>query len=313
MSLRKIRYLINTFLVLNNAWYKDFFQNCLKFWKRFDFDLDVVNLGSNSAFYGFDYKELPIKGANWAMQPQSFPQDLAILKNYFSYLGHRAIILIALCPYSSCYKSYTDSELIKYYTVLHPGVIENFNQNEQERAYCLKEHPWKYAFMPMLKGLFVSVKIHLKTVLYGDITEKQRMNDLQLEADAKKWIEGWKNQFGIDDMNAFELPIHLKEGRKMRVKVLKEMLEFCKEHDFRPYIVLPPMTKWLSEKFSPVFRKNYIYSFLEECGVEKKQFLNYLDDSELSDKNLYFNSFFLNKKGAKMFTHRVLADLGAGV
>lgn len=247
------------------------------------------------------------------MQPQSFPQDLAILKNYFSYLGHSAIILIALCPFSSCYKSYTDTDLIKYYTILHPGLIENFNQDEQDKAYHLKENHWKYDFVSVLKGLFVSVKRCLKIVLSGDNTEKQRMNDLQLEADAKKWIEGWKKQFRIDDMNVNELPEHLIKGREKRVAVLKEMLEFCKEHDFRPYIVLPPVTKWLSEKFSPVFRKNYIYSFLEECGVEKEQFLNYLDDSELSDKDLYFNSFFLNKKGAKIFTHRVLADLGVRV
>lgn len=91
----------NMSLNLMSPWYQQKFQDCQKFWKGVTEGLEIVNLGSNSAFYGFDYSNLPIKAANWAMRPQSFPQDLAILKTYYRYLRPRAIILIALCPYSS--------------------------------------------------------------------------------------------------------------------------------------------------------------------------------------------------------------------
>ena len=41
------------------------------------------------------------------------------------------------------------------------------------------------------------------------------------------------------------------------------------------------------------------------------EMLDYTADLSLMDKSLYFNSFFLNAKGRKMFTRRVVADLFA--
>ena len=38
-------------------------------------------------------------------------------------------------------------------------------------------------------------------------------------------------------------------------------------------------------------------------------FLNYLDDAEFLDNDLYRNAFFLNDNGASKFTKRVVRDL----
>lgn len=306
---RRLKNLLKTVLISGNPWYQYKYQDCSKFWQRFPFNLEVVNLGSSSAFYGFYYSNLPVKAANWAMRPQSFPQDLAILKTYCSYLRPRAIILIALCPYSSCFKNYKDIELEKYYTVLHPGIFENFSMEKCEAVFRIKNSPYRYAARQMLlNGFKMFIVRLLRRHIPAELLDKQPMNAVQLEADSKHWIDGWKKQFNITDMDAF-LPEHIVEGRKKRIVVLKEMIAFCKEREFQPVIVLPPVTDYLSSKFSETFRNNYIYSFLEEAGVLDIPFLNYLDDKRFKDPTLYFNSFFLNRTGAGLFSKVVLEDI----
>lgn len=296
-------------ILQSNDWYQSKFRDCYKFWERFPFNLDVVNLGSNTAFYGFDYTSFPVKGANWAMRPQSFPQDFAILKTYYSYLRPRAIILIALGPYSSCYKNYKDLELEKYYTILHPGTFEGFSLQRCSEIYELKRHPFVKAPYKMTYGTIRQIgKLICKRTDPAKIM-KQKLDTQGLEQDALKWINGWQQQFGIEDMNA-PLPAHIVAGRQKRVSILREIIQFCKERDLRPFIVLPPVTKYLSEKFSDIFRRNYIYTFLQEAGIEDNMFLDYLDNIPLSDEKLYFNSFFLNRRGSRVFTERVLHDVG---
>lgn len=310
---RKVGETIKWCLIYKNPWYQYKFQDCFKFWQRFPFNLEVVNLGSNSAFYGFDYSNLPLKAANWAMRPQSFPQDLAILKTYCSYLRPRAIIFIALCPYSSCYKNYKDIELEKYYTILHPGVFEKFSMEKCEAAFRIKSNPYRYATKQMLlSGFKMFAGRLLRRHIPTELMDKQPMTATQLEADSKRWIDGWKKQFNITDMDALQ-PEHIVEGRKKRIAVLKEMIAFCKEREYQPVIILPPVTEYLSSKFSETFRKNYIYSFLEEAEVSDIPFLNYLDDEQFKDISLYFNSFFLNRTGAGLFTKTVLKDIKKSV
>ena len=258
--------------------------------------------------YGFRYDGLGVKAANWAMSPQSFNQDLAILKTYYSFLGPRGSVIVSLGPYSSCLKSYTDTEWLKYYTILHPGVMENFSLEQQEKAYHLKDHPFVYARKEMIHGFISYLKQKAKGQKELLTLDYQPMSHAEVEQNAQMFIEGWKRQFHIEDMDA-PLPAHIKEGRKQRVETLKEMHRFCQDRELRMFVVLPPVTKALSSKFSPTFRENYIYSFLRESGIDNDFFFNYFDDEELSKEELYVNSMFMNRQGAKLFTKQILLSL----
>lgn len=101
------------------------------------------------------------------------------------------------------------------------------------------------------------------------------MNLSELDKDAKRWIDGWKRQFGIED---FEAPL------------------------------TPPVTKHLGKYFTSKFQKLYIYDFLQQVDRDV-QTLDYSKDVELKEDDLYFNSFFLNARGRKLFTAKVLEDL----
>lgn len=299
---------LSRLFVENNQYYNQIFKDCSKFWNFHEFNLDIVNLGSNTALYGFDYSCTSLKGANWAMGPQSLNQDLAILKTYYSFIRPRGTVLVPLGPYSSCFKIYKDTEVLKYYTILHPGVIEDFSLEKQKEAYQLKQNPYKYAKKQMFKGLLKGIKRQILSSKLPENLSSQPLNDVQLKSDAKKFIEGWKKQFNIADMNA-PIPNHIKEGRKTRIATLKEIIQFCEDRELNYYLVIPPVPHFLSCYFTETFKHNYIYSFLEEANVKTERILDYLSDKEFQNKELYFNSFFLNKRGRKLFTQRILRDI----
>lgn len=64
----------------------------------------------------------------------------------------------------------------------------------------------------------------------------------ELDKDTKRWIDGWKRQFGIDD---FEAPLTPKNmsGREYRVRLMRQLVDFCAERGYKPVYVIPPVTK----------------------------------------------------------------------
>lgn len=296
-------------LYYSNPCYKSIFGYSYKFWEGVASNLDVVNLGSNTGLYGFRYDGLPVKAANWALGPQSLNQDLMILKTYSSYIRPRGTVLVPLCPYSSCFKNYTGTEWLKYYTIVHPGVMEDFSLEQQKVAYSWKDHPFRVALRPMSRGCVQSIKQRLQGIEDGLDLDVQQFCGEALESDAQGFIDGWKRQFKIDDMEA-PLPVHIRAGRKKRVETLIELIRFCIDREFRVFVVLPPVTSALSKRLSSTFRENYIYSFARECGVTDDMILDYLDCPDFNDAALFVNSLFLNKRGGRLFTGRVLKDIG---
>lgn len=97
-----------------------FFRKSKRFRDAFDYlkfvdvipqNLEVVNLGSSSGKYAFDYNSLKIKGANWALAPQTLYYDFVLLKQFHSYLRPGARVLIPLCPFSGCIINFTDTKI----------------------------------------------------------------------------------------------------------------------------------------------------------------------------------------------------------
>lgn len=295
-----INALINKFLLTTNWYCEGFWKGTTKFWTINSCDYDVVNLGSNSGKYAFNYEQLPIKGMNWAIGPQSLIHDYNILKNYFSYLKEGAIVLIPICPFSCLITSYTKDSNLKYYPILHPATIMDFDESERTRAFRIKLSPFKE--MP-----YYCVKETMKEVLrtlYRIIKPRTQIN---FEKNADAWINLWKQQFEIKDLDAPMSNKH-KDERKERSLLLCEMVRFCKERGLRPYVVLPPVHLALASRLSSVFLQNYVYDFIYESIDDKALLLDYLSNSIFED-SCFQNSYFLNKKGACIFTEKVLNDL----
>lgn len=92
-----------------------------------------------------------------------------------------------------------------------------------------------------------------------------------------------------------------QRGREARKQVFLDIIRYCKSHDLKPIVVMPPVHPSLAAYFTTEFRERYIDSFIRDCLPSNVRYIDYLDKS-LSENKYYSNSFFLNEEGRKVFT-----------
>lgn len=279
----------------DNVWYRNHDER----------NFDVVNLGSSGGKWAFDYTDAGVKGMNWAQQPQTLLEDFNLLCHYHSILRKNGYVLITIMPFTGLNKSTGIRDAMKY--------LKIETQGKAIQPYMFKE-ACRYAQYPILFGK-PAIKALLKYILgreakptvHPSTLDSNPMNTEQLQQDAKRWMMGWKHQFSIED---FESPLteQNQRGREYRINLMRELIDFCLERSYQPVYVIPPVTEYLAKEFTPKFRQIYIYDYLKQVD-RNIPLLDYSEDREMMQKDLYFNSFFLNQQGTKLFTQRVLKDL----
>ena len=302
MSIKhKIASKINGAIRRTHWFNEELFPDCRKFWNYNTFNTDVINLGSTSGYYAFDYEGLPIKGGNFALRHNPLSGDQAILKNYFGYLNPKGShVIIPLCVFSSLAGSYDFME-DRFYTLIYPSSIPHFSYRRQQQIKAIVASPIRR--FP-LWSFYTELRAQLRGTGHSTLTEEQ------MKADAERWIKGWKHEFALSD---FSQPLSLinKDGVNDAAEILNDIISFCKERNIKPVIMIPPMYHTLAEKFDEKARQLFVYDLIEKIEDKTVPFHNYMDDSRFSrDSSLFMNSFFLNKKGAKKFTRIALTDIG---
>lgn len=280
----------------DNYWYREHEER----------NFDVVNLGSSSAKWAFCYEGLDVKAMNWAQQPQTLLEDFNLLRHYHSILRDGGYVLIIIMPFTGVNKQTGIRDAIKY--------LKLETQGEAIQPY-LSDKAGRYMTYPILFGRS-AISALLRYILRKEVKnnrfekwdrEDNPMSEEQLKADAKRWMAGWKAQFNIAD---FEAPLteENQRGREYRIKLMREVVDFCTERGYKPVYVIPPVTEYLAKEFTPQFSQIYIYDYLKQINRDVKS-LDYSKETSMMDKDNYQNSFFMNKKGAQAFTARVLKDL----
>ena len=279
----------------DNIWYR----------KHDERNFDLVNLGSSGGKWAFDYSAEDIKAMNWAQQPQTLLEDYNLLRNFHSILRTGGVVIITIMPFTSLNKSTNLMDALKYLKIGAQEPIEPY----------LYAKACRYAKYPILFKKS-AIKALIKYILHcesssgkdtKDMLMDNPMNIEQLETDALRWVNGWKLQFKI---NGFEdaLTEDNKRGREFRKNLMQQLIDFCVERNYQPVYVIPPVTKHLAKYYTKTFCETYIYGFLKEVDRDIP-LLDYSKNDEFCKDDMYFNSFFLNHRGRKMFTHRVIEDL----
>ena len=302
MSIKhKIASKINGAIRRTHWFNEELFPDCRKFWNYNTFNTDVINLGSTSGYYAFDYEGLPIKGGNFALRHNPLSGDQAILKNYFGYLNPKGShVIIPLCVFSSLAGSYDFME-DRFYTLIYPSSIPHFSYRRQQQIKAIAASPIRR--FP-LWSFYTELRAQLRGTGHSTLTEEQ------MKADAERWIKGWKHEFALSDFSQL-LSLFNKDGVNDAAEILNDIISFCKERKIKPVIMIPPMYHTLAEEFDEKARQLFVYDLIEKIEDKTVQFYNYMDDSRFSrDSPLSMNSFFLNKKGAKKFTRIALTDIG---
>lgn len=277
----------------DNIWYREHDER----------NFDLVNLGSSSARYAFDYSGEPVRAMNWSSGTQTLIDDYKLVQNFHSILKENGTVLITIMPFTSINKKTGLKDAFRFSRVLDSTLTD-----AQYRMRCriLEKLPVCFG-IPAIKAAvkkFIGKDIRK---MEGNDVEKNPMSDNQLEKDALRWINGWKTQFTIADLEQ-PLTEPNQEGRRIRIGVMRDLVDFLEERGYRPVWVIPPVSGYLRKYFTPGFTDIYIYSYLRQVD-RQIPVLDYLDSVEFQDKDLFFNSYFLNKKGARQFTHRVMSDL----
>ena len=268
-------------------------------------NFDVVAIGSSSAKYAFDWSATNAKGMNWGQAPQTLVNSSKLVKNFFSIVRKHGTFLITLCPFSSLHTEATVLETLKYLRLLNCELKSDMPHLAE--AQRLRSYPILFG-KPAIKAGIKHLLGRERTAVDVRMTlDHNPMSAEELGRDAENWMRGWARQFGISD---FEAPLtqENQEGRKVRIQVMRELVDFIVERGYRPVYVIPPVEPHLAIRFTPRFRELYFTNFLKEVNRPVK-LLDYTNDPEFGSADYYFNSFFLNKRGRELFTQRVWRDL----
>ena len=279
----------------DNVWYREHDER----------NFEVVNLGSSGGKWGFDWEAVGVKGMNWAQQPQTLIDDFRLLKNFHSILKKNGFVIITIMPFSGLNKTTGAMDTFKYLNTLYWDVIKDMPHLAQ--AQRLAAYPILFGKPAIKAGIKRLLKRERKVEDWRETLDHNPMSEVELAQDAENWMRGWAKQFGIANFEAPLTPAN-EAGRKIRVRVLQDLVDFCLERGYRPIYVIPPVETHLAAMFTPKFKDLYIKSFLDAVGRDIP-LLDYTDDMSLQSADLYFNSFFLNVKGRKIFTQRVWKDL----
>lgn len=293
-------WLINK-LFKNTNYYKNKFIDTDKF-KNIPKNLEIINLGSNQPKFAFDYTGLHVKGMNWAVGPQTLEYDFRILKNFHNHLQYNSKVLIAISPFQFLILNYKDDDINhKYYNCLDSSLIDNYSNITKRLHIDYPIFTAKKQILRILKDVKPDNRLELNS---------NPMNDNEIKNDALKWVDGWKKQFQISDLDNIILSDTNRVCIEKNVEILKEMIDFCLERKYEPILIIIPVTKALSSYFPNKFVEEQIINYILQSNQKNVRFLNYWKDKQFEAKEFYFNSFFMNKIGRKRFTKQVLKDLG---
>lgn len=287
-------------------WYNNvLFPDCSKFWNQKTFNLDVANLGSTSSVHAFNYEGIPLKCANWALGHNPLSGDEAILKNYLSYLNpNKSTVIISLCPFSGLAGSY-ECDDDRYYALLYPNSINSFNKHRKERVVHMKDRPLKYyPLYELLKDIARFLSSPFKR------NHSRPLSEEELEKDSQHWFNSWKKEFSI---NSFDNKLSLinRDAINDAIEIEKRLVLFCKERNITPVFVIPPVYHTLAVLFTKEIKCQLIESITAPLKKDNIRFVNFLEDSDFAyHSDLFTNSFFLNEKGASLFTNKLLREIG---
>lgn len=293
-------------LFIANAIYKrtnhfnNQFVDVRKYWDiaTFPNNLQVINLGSNHPKFGFDYSETGVQAMNCAVGPQTFEYDFAILRKITSHLAVGAHVLIPVCLLKFfLYRQKNRGTHTKYYTFLEKDSIVDYNKMEQ-----IKFLKFPLIFNPrLLRYVIRDVKKDTRLKL----TENPMKDAATLCKDADRWIDCWNREFDIT-LPTPNLSEENNSDIQQNIRILREMLEFCKIHNFKPIITILPVTDYLSSRFTDEFIQEHILRYINAANTIKAPVLNYLKDKRFTSSELYINSFFMNKKGRNLLTKEMI-------
>lgn len=275
--------------------------------------LQVVNTGSTPTYKSFDYVYWNIEGANLGFQSQTLYYDYETLKKYNNNIRKGAKIFIGVEEFKFFVDVYdNESADHKYYLWLDSNQILTY---DRKTAWLIKHAPVILhpefilkGIKRLAKGLLVAIKKHLnhdnnfghKSSIY---TEE---DDIMW---SKKYADSWNKEFGWE----CEQKITSKQAQVIAIneKRLSEMIDYCIESGWKPYLIVLPFSPNLTKLLSETILQDGLWKPLERISKEKKiPLLNYYYDKRFADYRLYSDALTFNEAGRRLFNRIIQEQIG---
>lgn len=273
----------------------------------------VINTGSTPSFKAFDYSLWNIKGFNLGFQPQPLFYDFETLKKYNERIAKGAKILIGIEGFKFFVDAYADEASDhKYYLWL---------DKEQIRTYG-KYKDWLIKHAPIVlhpKFVFNDIKHGIKRVLNKETRSAGTKKNCSIEkficteeSDirwAQRWAECWNKEFGWEKNQR----IRTEQAKTVAIneKRLSDMVDYCYEHEWEPYLVVPPFSPNLTKLLSEDLLLPGLWEPLERVSTRKGvPLLNFYCDKRFADYRLYADALTFNDRGRKLFNRVVQEKIG---
>lgn len=268
---------------------------------------DIVNLGSNSAHFGFFYDK--VKGQSWATGSQGQDMDFEILKYFHSYIKEGGTVLIPIMPFTAI-STYL-RERPDYWGLSYYSKFAKILDGAQTAALPCDSRKlnWYLRFPLLFNWRAFVFLLHDNNPDNRYLLSEQTMMEMELEQDAAHWIKGWLTEFRLKNLKDV-LDARWLGYYNEAIELNKKIVDYCLERGYQPVFICVPMTKYLSDLFPEDVRNFLVRDFVTKANAHNIPFLDYTHCEDFQDPELYFNSFFLNMTGRKLFTKRVLKDLG---
>ena len=141
------------------------------------------------------------------------------------------------------------------------------------------------------------------TLRYNELSEKE------VHDQAAKRCSDWCRQFGLKDTISNDLSDELLKKFANTRKILTDMIQYCLDNDFKPILVVTPVSKIMREHLGNDFIQIVLYDNIKMSNKQNVPFMDYLEDPEFDDSSLYCNNAdFLNARGRELFTKKLLND-----
>ena len=275
---------------------------CLKKYQNgIEKQLEAVNLGSTYARYAFgNYDGISNKSFNFAINHQSLEMDYNILKNYSSKLkrGSLVFIVVSICTFLYIEKEGKDI----YYDILKKSnnPFYNFRQAIRRKLPII--------FKPKMVKKIVKddadyVGLYHQGVCIDKIQAQRNMDNL---------VKIWMELFGISSFSEPLIGLDNEKNIKYNMNVVEEMVEYCRDNQFTPIIVIPPISKKLKDYFSDEVVEKILYDNIEKIVLNNQvQVFDYLQDiSFIEEMHLFSDGgYCLSHRGNEKFLNKVFSDI----
>lgn len=258
-------------------------------------DLRIVNLGSSYAKYGIVYDSFAINGFNFALAPQSLKYDYKVIRQYSNHLASNSIVIITLgiCEFLLDDYHHEQSNM-KYYFFMDGKYINNFSKLKR----------WLYLYFPLLIMPW-KVKYIFKDIR---LTEQntQENKGVSVERLAEERIKEWQDEFG--DLEIGKLDV--TDIGRVR-ETLMEMIDYCNEKEWKPILVIPPVTRKLKVALqeNKVDLQKILYDNIGEDVIGNTPVLDYFNNSDIEDEIYFISADFLSEQGSRLFSGKLFADI----